>query len=78
MDVKSHGSIACKIKKSILTHLFCLLIVSDNKSNRAEFIRISPNASVMQVKELLNRQWCREVSLLIFQQKKNEIFHLII
>ncbi|CAF3786458.1 unnamed protein product [Rotaria sp. Silwood1] len=30
----------------------------DNKSNRAEFIRIASEASVENVKELINKEWC--------------------
>ncbi|CAF1256388.1 unnamed protein product [Adineta steineri] len=44
IGVKSHGTIT----------------FADNKSNRAEFIRIPPDASVARVKEFLNRQWCSE------------------
>ncbi|CAM4802278.1 unnamed protein product [Rotaria magnacalcarata] len=33
---------------------------SDNKSNRAQFIRIPPDASVWHVKELMHRKWCTE------------------
>jgi hypothetical protein len=40
------------------------LIVSDNKSNRAEFIRIPPDAPIMEVKQFLNRQLCNEVRLI--------------
>ncbi|CAF0789998.1 unnamed protein product [Adineta ricciae] len=42
IGVKSHGTIT----------------FADNKSNRAEFIRVPPDASVMHVKELLIKQWC--------------------
>ena len=38
-------------------------LVSDNKSNRAEFIRIPPNTSVVKVKELLYQQWFSEVRI---------------
>lgn len=41
--------------------IYHVSLVSDNKSNRAEFIRVPPNASVMHVKELLSRQWCNGV-----------------
>ena len=47
--------------------------VADNKSNRAEFIRIPQDASVMKVKELLNRQWCREVRIIL--AKENRFFY---
>ncbi|CAF3941979.1 unnamed protein product [Rotaria sp. Silwood2] len=33
---------------------------ADNKSNRAEFIRIPPDASVTKVKELMHAKWCKE------------------
>ncbi|CAF4817676.1 unnamed protein product [Rotaria sp. Silwood1] len=33
---------------------------TDNKSNRAEFIRIAPSAPVSQVKEFINTQWYHE------------------
>ncbi|CAF3840513.1 unnamed protein product [Adineta steineri] len=42
IGVKSHGTIT----------------FPDNKSNRAEFIRVPPEASVTHVKDLLNRLWC--------------------
>ncbi|UJR33550.1 hypothetical protein I4U23_020992 [Adineta vaga] len=42
IGVKSHGTVT----------------FPDNKSTRAEFIRIPPDASVMHVKELLVKQWC--------------------
>ncbi|CAF3772040.1 unnamed protein product [Rotaria sordida] len=44
IGVKSHGTIT----------------FADNKSNRAEFIRIPPDAPVMQVKELISTKWCHE------------------
>jgi hypothetical protein len=53
--------------------------VSDNKSNRAEFIRIPPDAPVMEVKELLNQQWCRGVKFFFFLKKFDSfIVHFII
>lgn len=45
---------------SIDQHFF-YFSVPDNKSNRAEFIRVAPDASVLHVKELLTRQWCNGV-----------------
>jgi hypothetical protein len=43
---------------------FACFLVPDNRSNRAEFIRVPPDASVAHVKELLTRQWCNGVSYL--------------
>ena len=34
--------------------------VPDNKSNRAKFIRVPPDAPVTRVKDLLN-EWCNRV-----------------
>ncbi|CAF2768165.1 unnamed protein product, partial [Rotaria sp. Silwood2] len=44
IGIKSHGTIT----------------FADNKSNRAEFIRIPPDADVMKVKELMHAKWCKE------------------
>ena len=42
--------------------ILCGFQVPDNRSSRAEFIRVPPEASVVQVKELLQRFWCKGVS----------------
>ncbi|CAF3667461.1 unnamed protein product [Rotaria sp. Silwood1] len=34
--------------------------ITDNKSNRAEFIRIPPEAPVSEVKKYINTKWCHE------------------
>ncbi|CAF3537706.1 unnamed protein product [Rotaria sp. Silwood1] len=44
IGIKSHGTIT----------------FADNKSNRAEFIRLLPDASVMHVKEIVLQKWCHE------------------
>ena len=66
IGVKSHGTITCMIEKANIDLLFFLhfgcFLVPDNRSNRAEFIRVPPEASVAHVKELLTRQWCNGVS----------------
>ncbi len=53
-------------KNDLIFILFLLFVfkVPDNKSNRAEFIRVPPDASVIHVKELLTRLWCNGVGYL--------------
>jgi hypothetical protein len=71
IGVKSHGTITCTKKKKQQSYFyfissFFVFKVPDNKSNRAEFIRIPPEANVAHVKELLNRLWCNGVGYLRF------------
>lgn len=66
IGVKSHGTITCRSSNTPLhinrLNLVFFFKVPDNKSNRAEFIRVPLDASVAHCKELLNRQWCNGVS----------------
>ena len=62
------------LRDEIFSH-FCFGVVSDNKSNRAEFIRISPNTPVERVKELMYKQWFNEVSLGRFDGMNNHSVH---
>ncbi len=65
-------------KKTTILFLFYFFFfvfkVPDNKSNRAEFIRVPPEANVAHVKELLNRLWCNGVGYLRFFFFGNEYF----
>lgn len=60
IGVKSYGTITCRscwvFKKN--RSLLVSFQVPDNKSTRAQFIRIPPDASVLHVKELLKDLWC--------------------
>ncbi len=60
--MKSHGTITCK-KRSIFELLNHFILVPRNYSSKANFIRIPPNASPAQVKELVFREDPHKVNL---------------
>ena len=79
IGVKSHGTITCMINKTYricLLLMFLFLLVSDNGFNRAEFVRVPADASMIHLKKLLIRQWCHGVSHRITQSKKNVLSFL--
>ncbi len=63
--MKSHGTITCK-SPNIFKYKFIFVVVRRNYSNRANFIRISPDAPPSQVKELFFRQGRHRVNLSYF------------
>ncbi len=64
------------MKKNIHKKKISFFKVADNKSNKAEFIRIPPDANVMNVKELLNKHWSSDVGFMDFD-KNPIVFNII-
>ncbi|CAF5055618.1 unnamed protein product, partial [Rotaria magnacalcarata] len=50
-----------ELNKNIPVKYDGTITFSDNKSNRAQFICIPPDASVTHVKKLMLRHWCQHV-----------------
>ncbi|CAF1439584.1 unnamed protein product [Rotaria sp. Silwood1] len=57
---EEHTRASNQLINSIGAKSYGTITFTDNKSNRAEFIRIPPEAPVSEVKKYINTKWCHE------------------